>query len=36
MTARAYRAKFADKVLSISTFEMPDGKIEQYLVSVGN
>jgi hypothetical protein len=36
MTYRAYRAKFADKVLSISTFEMPDGKIEQYLVSVGN
>ncbi len=36
MTYRAYRAKFGEKVLSISTFEMPDGKIEQYLVSVGN
>lgn len=36
MTYRAYRAKFAEKVLSISTYEMPDGKIEQYLVSVGN
>jgi D-alanyl-D-alanine carboxypeptidase len=36
MTYRAYRAKFAEKVLSISTYEMPDGKIEQFLVSVGN
>jgi D-alanyl-D-alanine carboxypeptidase len=36
MTYRAYRARFAEKVLSISTFEMPDGKIEQFLVSVGN
>jgi D-alanyl-D-alanine carboxypeptidase len=36
MTYRAYRAKLAEKVLSISTYEMPDGKIEQYLVSVGN
>jgi len=36
MTYRVYRAKFAEKVLSISTFEMPDGKVEQYLVSAGN
>jgi D-alanyl-D-alanine carboxypeptidase len=36
MTYHGYRAKFAEKVLSISTFEMPDAKIEQYLVSVGN
>ena len=36
MTNRNYRAKFAEKVLSISTYEMPDGKIEQFLVSVGN
>jgi D-alanyl-D-alanine carboxypeptidase len=36
MTYRAYRARFAGKVLAISTFEMPDGKIEQYQVSVGN
>ncbi len=36
MTHRAYRAKFADKVLSISTYEMPDGKIEQFLVYVGS
>jgi hypothetical protein len=36
MTYRAYRAKFPEKVLTISTYEMPDGKIEQFLVSVGN
>ncbi len=36
MTYRGYRARYAEKVLSISTFEMPDGKIEQFLVSVGN
>jgi CubicO group peptidase (beta-lactamase class C family) len=36
MTFRTFRAKFAEKVLSISTFEMPDGKLEQYQVSVGN
>ena len=36
MTHRVYRAKFAEKVLSISTFEMPDGKVEQYLVRVGD
>jgi D-alanyl-D-alanine carboxypeptidase len=36
MTYHGYRAKFAEKVLSISTYEMPDGKIEQFLVSVGN
>jgi D-alanyl-D-alanine carboxypeptidase len=36
MTYRAYRAKFSDKTLAISTFETPDGKIEQYLVRVGN
>jgi D-alanyl-D-alanine carboxypeptidase len=36
MTYRAYRARFAGKVLAISTFEMPDGKLEQYQVGVGN
>jgi D-alanyl-D-alanine carboxypeptidase len=36
MTYRAYRAKFAEKALSISTFETPDGKIEQYQVGMGN
>jgi D-alanyl-D-alanine carboxypeptidase len=36
MTYRAYRASFAGKVLAISTFEMPDGKLEQYQVGVGN
>jgi D-alanyl-D-alanine carboxypeptidase len=36
MTYRAYRARFAGKVLAISTFEMPDGKLEPYQVGVGN
>ena len=36
MIYRAYHVKLAEKVLSISTFEMPDGKLEQYQVSVGD
>jgi len=33
MTARRYRAKFQRKSLEISTYAMPDGKFEQYIVS---
>ena len=33
MTNRHYRAKYADKALSISVYETPDGKIEQFLVA---
>src|SRR5207247_10755610 len=33
MTARRYRAKFAQKTLRISTFWMPDGKLEQFQVA---
>lgn len=36
MTARSYRVTFPKQVLSISTYEMPDGKLEQYLVSSSN
>jgi CubicO group peptidase (beta-lactamase class C family) len=36
MILRDYKVTFAGRVLSISTFEMPDGKLEQYLVGVGN
>jgi D-alanyl-D-alanine carboxypeptidase len=32
MTFRAFRAKFAERDLVITTYEMPDGKLEQYLV----
>ncbi len=34
MTARRYRAKFQKKTLELSTYAMPDGKLEQYIVSV--
>jgi len=33
MIARRYRAKFQKKSLEISTYAMPDGKLEQYIVS---
>jgi D-alanyl-D-alanine carboxypeptidase len=33
MTARRYRAKFQKKTLEVSTYAMPDGKLEQYIVS---
>jgi CubicO group peptidase (beta-lactamase class C family) len=33
MTLRAYRVKFPDKTLRVWTFEMPDGKLEQYQVA---
>jgi CubicO group peptidase (beta-lactamase class C family) len=36
MTFRAYRASFTRQVLSITIFEMPDGKLEQYLVGAGD
>jgi len=34
MTLRVYRAKFANKTLRVWTFEMPNGKLEQYQVAV--
>ena len=34
MTLRVYRIKFAGKTLRAWTYEMPDGKLEQYLVAV--
>ena len=33
MTARRYRAKFQKKTLEISTYAIPDGKLEQYIIS---
>jgi D-alanyl-D-alanine carboxypeptidase len=33
MTARRYRAKFQKKTLGVSTYTMPDGKLEQYIVA---
>jgi D-alanyl-D-alanine carboxypeptidase len=33
MTARRYRAKFQKKTLEVSTYAMPDEKLEQYIVS---
>jgi D-alanyl-D-alanine carboxypeptidase len=33
MTLRVYRAKFAKQSLRVWTYEMPDGKLEQYQVS---
>jgi D-alanyl-D-alanine carboxypeptidase len=33
MTARRYRAKFQKKTLEVSTYAVPDGKLEQYIVS---
>ncbi|MBZ5522874.1 MAG: beta-lactamase family protein [Acidobacteriia bacterium] len=32
MILRGYTAKFANRTLSISIFQMPDGKIEQFLI----
>jgi hypothetical protein len=34
MTGRSYDAKFADKSLRVWTYEMPDGKLEQYQVAI--
>ena len=36
MIHRDYKATFAGRSLSISTYEMPDGKLEQYIVAAGN
>ena len=33
MTLRRYRIKFAQKTLNLTTFIMPDGKIEQYQIA---
>ena len=33
MTERVYRIKFAQKTLRAWTYEMPDGKLEQYMVA---
>jgi hypothetical protein len=33
MTSRRYRAKFQKKTLEVSTYTLPDGKLEQYIVS---
>ncbi len=33
MTSRRYRAKFQKKTLEVSTYAMPDGNLEQYIVS---
>jgi hypothetical protein len=33
MSARRYQAKFQKKTLEVSTYAMPDGKLEQYIVS---
>jgi D-alanyl-D-alanine carboxypeptidase len=35
MTLRSYRVKFAEKTLNAWTYEMPDGKLEQYQVAEG-
>jgi len=36
MTLRVYQVKFANKTLRAWTYEMPDGKLEQYQVAVQN
>jgi hypothetical protein len=33
MITRRYRAKFQKKTLEISTYAVPNGKLEQYIVS---
>jgi D-alanyl-D-alanine carboxypeptidase len=32
MTFRAFTARFTNRTLTVTTYEMPDGKLEQYLV----
>jgi hypothetical protein len=36
MTMRSYRIKFAGVNLGVVSYEMPDGKLEQYLVAPQN
>jgi len=33
MTSRTFQVKFKDRTLRVSTFTLPDGKLEQYLVA---
>ncbi|MBV9084343.1 MAG: serine hydrolase [Acidobacteriaceae bacterium] len=33
MTYRGFRVQFPDRALTLSTYEMPDGKLEQFLVA---
>ncbi len=33
MLARSFRAVFPDRALRVWTFQMPDGKLEQYQVA---
>ena len=33
MTARIYQVKYPNKNLTIIIYQMPDGKIEQYLIA---
>jgi len=34
MSHRSYQVKYAQKVLGINLYEMPDGKFEQYLIAI--
>jgi hypothetical protein len=36
MTGRVYSIRFKDKTIRAWTYEMPDGKLEQFQVAVGN
>jgi len=36
MTLRVYIIRFQQKVLRAWTYEMPDGKLEQYQIAVQN
>ena len=36
MMLRIYQVKFADKTLRAWTFEMPDGKLEQYQIAAAD
>jgi len=33
MTSRRYKARYGDQAMSISVYEMPDGKLEQFLLT---
>jgi D-alanyl-D-alanine carboxypeptidase len=35
MTARSYRIRFPSRTLRLTTFVMPDGRLEQYQIAVG-
>ena len=32
MTFRVFKVSFPERELTVTTYEMPDGKLEQYLV----